>query len=83
MRSSYLDSAKKTNHPEDKRMSDTTCTMPTSFAVSPLLICEQVLTLAQDAERAGRRGAAQHLLELVSEVLEPVMPAQPVQRRRR
>lgn len=64
-------------------MSDTTCTMPTSLAVSPLLICDRLLTLAQDAERAGLRGAAQHLLELVSEVLEPVIPAHPVQRRRR
>ena len=64
-------------------MSDTTCTMPTSFAVSPLLICDRLLTLAQDAERAGLRGAAQHLLELVSEVLEPVIPADPMQRCRR
>jgi hypothetical protein len=63
-------------------MSETTCTMPTSFAVSPLLICDRLLTLAQDAERAGLRGADEHLLELVSEVLEPVPPVHPVQRRR-
>lgn len=63
-------------------MSDTTCTMPTSFAVSPLLICDRLLTLAQDAERAGLRGAARHLLELVSEELEPVRPVHPVQRHR-
>lgn len=63
-------------------MSHTTCTMPTIFAVSPLLICDRLLTLAQDAERAGLRGAAQHLLELVSEVLEPVIPVHPVRRRR-
>ena len=64
-------------------MSDTTCTMPTSFAVSPLLICDRLLTLAQDAERAGQRGAARHLLDLVSDVLEPAIPVHPVQRRRR
>jgi hypothetical protein len=64
-------------------MSDTTCTMPTSFAVSPLLICDRLLTLAQDAERAGLRGAARHLLDLVSDVLEPAIPVHPVQRRRR
>jgi hypothetical protein len=75
--------AKTTNRPEDKKMSVTTCTMPTSFAVSPLLICDRLLTLAQDAERAGLRGAAQHLLDLVSEVLVPVIPALPVQRSRR
>lgn len=64
-------------------MSDTTCTMPASFAVSPLLICDRLLTLAQDAERAGLRGPAQQLLDLVSEVLQPVIPVHPVQRRRR
>jgi hypothetical protein len=71
-----------TKRPEDKTMADVICTMPTSFAVSPLLICDRLLTLAQDAERAGLRGAAEHLLDLVSEVLEPVRPARPVRKHR-
>jgi hypothetical protein len=56
-------------------MSDATCMMPVSLTVSPLLLCDRLLTLAQDADRAGLRGAAEHLLELVSEVLEPALPA--------
>ena len=75
--------AKTTHRQEDKKLSDTACTMPTRVAVSPLLICDRLLTLAQDTDRAGLRGAAQHLLELVSEVLEPVAPAHPVHRSRR
>lgn len=42
--------------------------------ISPLLLCDRLLTLAKDADRAGLRGAAEHLLELVSEVLEPAHP---------
>ena len=38
---------------------------------SPLVLCDRLLTLAQDADRAGLRVAAERLLELVSEVLEP------------
>ena len=43
--------------------------------VSPLVLCDRLLTLAKEVDRAGLRGAAEHLLELVSEVLEPVRPA--------
>lgn len=42
--------------------------------ISPLLLCDRLLTLAKEADRAGLRGAAEHLLELVSEVLEPARP---------
>ncbi|HEY1934125.1 MAG TPA: hypothetical protein VGG99_19115 [Acetobacteraceae bacterium] len=40
-------------------------------AVSPLMLSDRLLTLAQDADRAGFRGAAEHLLGLASDVLEP------------
>ncbi len=40
--------------------------------VSPLILSDRLLTLAKDAERAGMRGAAEHLLDLASEVLQPI-----------
>lgn len=43
--------------------------------VSALVLCDRLLTLAQDADRAGRRDAAQRLLGLANEVLCPVRPA--------
>jgi hypothetical protein len=42
----------------------------TDAAMSPLILCDRLLSLAQDADRAGLRGAAEHLLELVGVVLE-------------
>lgn len=42
-----------------------------SPAFSPLLLSDRLLTLAQDADRAGYRVAAEHLLYLASEVLDP------------
>jgi hypothetical protein len=46
-------------------------------AVSPLILCDRLLSLAQDADRAGLRGAAERLLELVGVVLEPTSRRQP------
>ena len=43
-------------------------------AFSPLLLSDRLLTLAQDADRAGFRVAAEHLLYLASEVLDPEHP---------
>ena len=40
-------------------------------SMSPLVLCDRLLTLAQDADRAGLRRAAESLLELVGAVLEP------------
>ena len=40
-------------------------------SISPLMLSDRLLTLAQDADRAGFRGAAEHLLGLASDVLEP------------
>ncbi|HUB12063.1 MAG TPA: hypothetical protein VMB34_08905 [Acetobacteraceae bacterium] len=37
---------------------------------SPLLLSDRLLTLAEDADRAGYRIAAEHLLYLASEVLD-------------
>lgn len=39
-------------------------------AFSPLVLSDRLLTLAQDADRAGYRIAAEHLLFLAEEVLE-------------
>ena len=39
--------------------------------MSPLVLCDRLLSLAQDADCAGLRGAAEQLLELVGVVLEP------------
>jgi hypothetical protein len=44
-------------------------------AVSPLALCDRLLTLAEDVDRAGFRTVAEHLLELADEVLEPVLHA--------
>jgi hypothetical protein len=44
----------------------------TDPTVSPLILCDRLLTLAKDADRAGLRGAAEHLLDLASEVLQPL-----------
>ena len=51
-----------------------TTDMASAPTISPLLLCDRLLTLAKDADRAGLRGAAEHLLDLVSEVLEPARP---------
>jgi hypothetical protein len=45
--------------------------------VSPLMLCDRLLTLAADADRAGLRGAAERLLAAISDVLEPVPTHQP------
>ena len=42
----------------------------TKPAFSPLLLSDRLLTLAEDADRAGYRLAAEHLLSLASEVLD-------------
>lgn len=39
-------------------------------AFSPLMLSDRLLTLAQDADRAGYRLAAENLLFLAEEVLE-------------
>lgn len=39
-------------------------------AFSPLLLSDRLLTLAKDADMAGYRIAAEHLLFLASEVLD-------------
>ena len=39
-------------------------------AFSPLMLSDRLLTLAQDADRAGYRLAAENLLFLAQEVLE-------------
>jgi hypothetical protein len=43
---------------------------------SPLVLCDRLLTLAQDADRAGLAVTAEHLLELAHSVFEetPLRP---------
>ena len=38
--------------------------------VSPLILADRLITLAQDADRAGYRDAASHLVTLVYSVLD-------------
>ncbi|HUB46536.1 MAG TPA: hypothetical protein VMB73_16260 [Acetobacteraceae bacterium] len=45
-------------------------TMETKPAFSPLLLSDRLLTLAEDADKAGYRITAEHLLFLASEVLD-------------
>lgn len=44
---------------------------PAIAAISPLVLSDRLLSLAEDADRAGFRGAAEHLLDLASDVLDP------------
>jgi hypothetical protein len=53
-------------------MQSTHSTFRAEPTVSPLILCDRLLTLAKDADRAGMRGAAEHLLDLASEVLQPI-----------
>ena len=40
------------------------------IAASPLVLCDRLLTLAQDADRAGFAVTAEHLLHLAHTVFE-------------
>jgi len=43
--------------------------------VSPLMLADRLLTLAQDADRAGYSGAAANLVNVMYEVLDGRKPA--------
>ena len=43
-------------------------------SVSPLVLCDRLLTLAKDVDRAGLRDVAECLIELAGEVLRPARP---------
>ena len=45
-----------------------------SRPVSPLMLADRLITLAQDADRAGYRDAASHLVSLVYTVLDSRTP---------
>ena len=52
--------------------------------VSPLLLSDRLVTLAEDADRAGYRGTAERLLDLAAQVLdEPAWHRPPVATRNR
>jgi hypothetical protein len=42
----------------------------TAPPISPLMLSDHLLRLAEEADSAGFRGTAEHLLDLASEVLE-------------
>jgi len=39
--------------------------------VSPLILCERLIQVAQDADRAGYQDTAAHLVTLVDRMFEP------------
>ncbi len=43
-------------------------------APSPLLLCDRLLSLAQDADRAGCSVTAEHLVQLAHTVLDELRP---------
>lgn len=43
-------------------------------AVSPLMLSDRLISLAQDADRAGLRAAADRLVRLACDVLDPPRP---------
>jgi hypothetical protein len=44
--------------------------LPGQTNVSPLVLCDRLISLAQEADRGGFVIAAEHLLDLASEVLD-------------
>ncbi len=42
----------------------------TTPMISPLMLCDRLISLAEDADHAGFSIAAEHLLELANEVLD-------------
>ena len=48
---------------------------PNPLLASPLVLCDRLITLAQDADRAGRPGTATTLIQLAHSVFdEPPAP---------
>jgi hypothetical protein len=47
---------------------------PITPAVSPLMLSDRLISLAQDADRAGLRAAADRLVRLACDVLDPPRP---------
>lgn len=44
--------------------------VPSTPPASPLILCDRLISLAEDAERAGLRTTAAHLVELIEEIFE-------------
>ena len=51
-------------------MTQTATADPLRMPPSPLMLCDRLLTLAQDADRAGYASTAEHLLHLAHTVFE-------------
>jgi hypothetical protein len=41
---------------------------------SPLVLCDRLISLAQDADRAGLTGTAAHLVDLIDEIFAERRP---------
>ena len=48
--------------------------VPASPPVSPLVLCDRLISLAEDAERAGYKTTAGHLVELIEEMFAEKAP---------
>ena len=48
--------------------------VPPPPPVSPLVLCDRLISLAEDAERAGYRATAAHLVELIGEMFAEKPP---------
>ena len=44
--------------------------VPASPPPSPLVLCDRLITLAQDADRAGLTTTAAHLVDLIDHIFE-------------
>ena len=51
-----------------------TATIPTPPAPSPLVLCDRLISLAQEADRAGFTTTAAHLVDLIEEMFEDRRP---------
>jgi hypothetical protein len=61
--------------PKEKfNMTPQTTPTETAVAPSPLMMCDRLLTLAKDADRAGFAVTAEHLLHLAHVVLDEKRP---------
>jgi hypothetical protein len=49
-------------------------TVHTPPPASPLVLCDRLISLAQDADRAGLTATAAHLMELIDELFEERRP---------
>jgi len=57
-------------NPKEKPMLQFIAPMPLPPPPSPLVLCDRLISLAQDADRAGLTATALHLMDLIDELFE-------------